>query len=189
MKIRYTILRLFFILFLGIIAVVPLHVVQAAELSLVTSTPSPKINERFTVTINLAGNDQTLGTDVVLRYDPAYLIAEEISEGTLYPTYNPEKSARVNKETGFIVLSGSTGFGQVVPANGVFSTISFVALKEGKTAIALEYEQGMTNKTGVVSPMGEELLTSAPTPLSITVKRQSLFGGLLSFFQSLWKKQ
>lgn len=188
MKRTHIILHPLAILLLGIPGVVPFHAVYAAQLSLATTTPSPKVNEQFTVTINLAGNDQTLGTDVVLRYDPMYLIAQEVSEGTLYPTYNPAGAARVNKESGLIVLSGSTGFGQSVPANGVFGAVSFVAIKDGKAVVTLEYEPGTTNKTGVISPNGEELLTNAPTPLAITIKRQSLFGALLSFFQSLWKK-
>lgn len=167
---------------------VPFHTVLAAEVTLAATNSSLKVNERFTVTINLAGDDQTLGTDVVLRHDPARLVAQEVVEGTLYPTYNPAGSARINKDAGLIVLSGSTGFGQTAPANGVFGTVTFVALKEGKTNITLEYEPGMTNKTGVISPSGEELLTSVPAPLTITVKRQSLFGALLSFFQSLWRK-
>ncbi len=188
MNMRHTIVQLSFFIVLGVVVLIPFRTIYAAEVFLTTANASPKINERFIVTVNLRGNDQTLGTDVILRYDPTYLVVQDVSEGTLYPTYNPAGAARVNKDAGLVVLSGSTGFGQVIPANGVFSTVSFVALKEGKTAITLEYEQGMTNKTGVISPMGEELLTSAPTPLSITVKRQSLFGGLLSFFQSLWKK-
>ncbi len=189
MNIRITIMRLFIILFLVIGALVPFHSIHAAQVSLATATPLPKVNERFAVMINLAGGDQTLGTDVVLRYDPQRLIAQEAVEGTLYPTYNPAGEARINKDAGLVVLSGSTGFGQTVPANGVFGIVSFVALKEGKTTITLEYEPGMTNKTGVISPSGAELLTSAPAPLSVTVKRQSFFSALLSFFQSLWKKQ
>lgn len=188
MNIRNRILRLLFSLLFGIVAFIPFHAVHAAQVSLTTTTPSPKVNEQFTVTVNLAGNDQTLGTDVILRYDPTHLVVQEVAEGTLYPTYNPAGEARVNKEAGLVVLSGSTGFGQTVPASGVFGSVAFVALKEGKTAIVLEYEPGMTNKTGVISPTGTELLTTKPLPLSVTVKRQSFFGALLSFFQSLWKK-
>ncbi len=188
MNMRHTIVRMLFVVSLGVVALVPFRTMYAAEVFLSTANASPKINERFMVTVNLAGNDQTLGTDIVLRYDPARLIAQEVTEGTLYPTYNPAGAARVNKESGLIVLSGSTGLGQSVPANGVFGSVSFVTLKEGTTSIMLDYEPGMTNKTGVINPSGEELLTSAPTPLAITVKRQSLFGTLLSFFQSLWRK-
>ena len=182
------IVRLLLVILLVIVALVPFRTIYAAEVFLATANASPKINERFIVTVNLSGNDQTLGTDVILRYDPKYLIAQDVSEGTLYPTYNPAGAARVNKDAGLVVLSGSTGVGQSVPANGVFGSASFVALKDGKTNITLEYEPGMTNKTGVISPTGEELLTIKPLPLSITVKRQSFFGALLSFFQSLWKK-
>lgn len=188
MKRKHVILYPFLTLLFGLTILVPLHVVQAVEVSLATFTPSPKINEGFAVTINLAGNDLTMGTDIVLRYDPTHLIAQTVSEGTIYPTYNPAGTARINKDVGIIVLSGSTGVGQSVLANGVFGTISFVALKDGKTNIMLEYEPGMTNKTGVISPTGEELLTIKPLPLPVTIKRQSFFGALLSFFQSLWKK-
>ncbi len=174
---------------LGVLLFAPFYTVRAAQISLTATNPSPKVNERFAITINLAGGDQTLGTDVVLRYDSQRLIIQEVVEGTLYPTYNPAGAARVNKDAGLIVLSGSTGFGQSVSANGVFGSISFVALKDGPTTISLDYEPGTTNKTGVIGPKGEEFLTSAPSPLVISVKRQSLLGALLSFFQSLWKKQ
>lgn len=180
---------LFRIVFVFVFALLlPARAALAAELTLTTDKPSPKVNERFNVTIALSGNDQTLGTDMVLRYDPHRLIAQEVREGTLYPTYNPAGEARVNKETGIVVLSGSTGVGQSVPANGVFGTISLVALKDGNTSIALDYEPGATNKTGVVGPSGEELVTRAPSPLSITVKPRSFFGALLFFFQSLWRR-
>lgn len=189
MKRTHIILYPFAIFILGIVALVPFHAVHAAQVSLTTTSPSPKVNERFAVTIALAGGDETLGTDVVLRYNPASLVVQEVMEGTLYPTYNPAGEARINKDAGLVVLSGSTGFGQSVQANGVFGSVSFVAIKDGKSAVTLDYEPGMTNKTGVIGSAGEELLTSAPAPLPITVKRQSLFGSLLSFFQSLWKKQ
>lgn len=181
-------LHILSIFFLGIVLRIPFRSVYAAQLSVAATNNSPKVNERFTISINIAGNDQTLGTDVVLRYDPAYLVVEDVSEGTLYPTYSPSGDARINKEAGVAVLSGSTGFGQSVQANGVFGTVSLIPIKDGKTNVIVDYEPGATNKTGVVGPAGEELLTSAPTPLAITVKRASLFDALLSFFQSLWKK-
>lgn len=179
--------RIVLIFPVGIAALLYFQPVHAAEVSLHASNSSPKVNERFTVTISLSGNDQTLGTDIVLLYDPSYLVAEAVVEGTLYPTYNPASSARINKDAGLVVLSGSTGFGQAAPANGVFGTVSFVPIKDGVAQVSVDYEPGATNKTGVVGPDGGELLTSAPMPLTITVKRQSFLGALLSFFRSLWK--
>lgn len=172
-----------------IVLIDPIHTARAAEISLYADASSPKVNESFTVSINLTGGEATLGTDVILRFDPMRLVVQRVSEGTLYPTYSPSGDGRINKEAGIIVLSGSTGFGQSVPANGEFGTITFVALKDGKTNVIVDYEPGATNKTGVVGPAGEELLTRVPAPLAISVKRASLFGSLLSFFQSLWRKK
>lgn len=172
------------ILFLGI----P-HVVLATELSLKTNTPTVKVDQIFWVDIALAGGEDTLGTDVIISYDPQKLEAKEVKAGTLYPTYNPVGEKRIDATQGKMLLSGSGGLGQAVQAQGSFASIIFQAKKAGVTTVAFDYQPGSTATTGIIDSAGNDLITTSPLSLSITIQNLSFLDRFFSLLQrfGLWR--
>lgn len=158
---------IFFILFFT-----PEHTVKAANISLL-GEPKTSVNSLYTLSIVLSGDEQTLGTDTVILYDPTMIRAVSVSEGSLYPTYTPSQTARINHEKGKIVLSGSTGFNAPVLATGIFGKITFSPLKKGNTVLRLDYSSGDTSKTGVIDFKGTDLLSTMPKPLALTIANES----------------
>lgn len=161
--------------------------VSAAGLSLQIEKSLLKVGQETTVSIMLSGGEDTLGTDVVLIYDPQNLEAKEVKAGTLYPSYNPAADARIDQTIGQITISGSGGFGQPVKADGLFATVTFQAKKFGSFQVQFDYAPGVTAKTGVIDFAGNELLTEPLQPLTVQIKDQSVFEKLIAFIQNLLK--
>ncbi len=160
----------FFILFIFFLT--PQGILEAANISF-TGEPKATVNTPYSIGIVLSGGEKTLGTDSVILYDPSMLKATSVTQGTLYPTYNPSANGRINLEKGKIILSGSTGFNNPVGATGVFSKITFTPIKKGKTLIRFDYAKGDTTKTGVIDFSGKDLLSAMPKPLAITIENES----------------
>lgn len=163
--------------------------VSAADLKLVSDKSKILVGDKLSVKIFLSGSEETLGSDVILLFDPQVLNAETITPSKLYPTYNPAGKSRIDTVKGKILLSGSAGIGKSVAALGEFATIDFKALKPGSTSLKFDYEKGSTTKTGVVSPSGKELLVSQPNALSINVAYPSFIQKLVMWFNNLFKKK
>jgi hypothetical protein len=173
-------LLLFFVL-------TPHHAILAANLSL-TGEPNATIYTPYTVGIVLSGGEDTLGTDAIILYDPTMLKAVSVSEGTLYPTYNPSTNARINQEKGRIVLSGSTGFNSLVKATGVFGKITFTPRKKGKTVLKFDYVKNDTSKSGIVDAIGNDLISLEPTALTVSVAPESPIASFLRLLKNIFKK-
>lgn len=158
--------------------------VSAAQLSLQTEKPKLKLGQTATVAIVLSGGEDTLGTDLVLRYDPRMLTAQKVTNSSLYPTYNPSLERRIDPAQGIITLSGSGGTGQPVAAQGEFATVVFEPIKTGKTAVYIDYEPGATNKSGILDPLGNDLMSYAPAPepVSFVIADQNPIEKLLGWF-------
>ncbi len=147
--------------------VMPMHV-YAAELTLEADKSSVAVGKTLNVNVNLRGRESTIGTDLVMTYDPKMLQVLGVEGNTLYPVYNPAASSRVNASTGTIKLSGSASLGKPVNADGTFGIIRLKALVSGSSQLTISYQKGSTSLSGVLGKNGQELLNSAPKPLTIT---------------------
>lgn len=163
----------------------------AADLSLQTPKTKLKTEENFSVNIVLSGGENTLGTDIVLLYDPQKLEALSVKEAALYPSYQPVSIRRFNNKDGKISLSGSANLNQPVRADGVFGIVTFRTRKAGDTKIYLDYTPTATNKTGVISFAGSNLLTRPPSELQLTIEKDnfflSIFSQIKAFIQNITK--
>lgn len=173
------------ILFVGMHA----RSIEAAQFLLQPSMTSVTVGESLTVTIMLTGGEPTLGTDMILTYDQGRLFVKEVKSGSLYPTYNPVGEKRVDREKGTVTLSGSGGIGRAVAAEGTFATITLEAVKPGQARVAVAYESGATNQSGIIDPAGGELMRAAPSPLMLTIKDQPPLQKLLTWFSALFRKK
>jgi len=157
--------------------------VSAAELSLQTEKPKLKLGQATTVAIVLFGGEDTLGTDVILTYDPQKLEASEVKARDLYPAYNPADGKRIDADKGKIFLSGSGGLGQSIKAKGVFAVVTFLAKSPGQTTIAFDYQVGSTTKTGIIDLTGKDLLTATPRSVTVTIQEPNIIEKTLTFFK------
>lgn len=149
----------------------------AAELTLEAEKTSVAVGETLNVNVNLSGKELTVGTDLVLTYDPKIVQITGVESNQLYPVYNPAASSRVNASTGTVKLSGSANFGKPVSADGTFAMLKIKTLAPGSATMSISYKKGSTTLSGVLGKNGQELLSSAPKALTIKVtgdmKKQS----------------
>ncbi|KKR33161.1 MAG: hypothetical protein UT63_C0022G0004 [Candidatus Gottesmanbacteria bacterium GW2011_GWC2_39_8] len=143
--------------------------VRAAEISLITTDTDVKVGDNISVDITLSGNEDTLGTDVIMIYDPVIITPIEVTNGSIYPTYNPAGQARLSTK-GKIFLSGSASIGKPVPAKGTFATVTFEAKSGGRTTISFDYEKGSTSKTGIIDFKGNDLISNAPEKVNLQIE-------------------
>lgn len=154
----------------------------AANLLFKTGKANITAGDTFPVTVELTGGEPTLGTDVIIKYEPDMVEAESVKEGLLYPSYQPIPSKRINPVNGTVFISGTAQISKPVAANGSLATITFKALKTGQAEISFDYKEGATNKTGIVNFKGKNLLTSAPQNLTVAVYSPNPF---VSFFNGI----
>lgn len=124
-----------------------------ASLSLVTDKTSYKKGELVVIKVKLfTGGYTTDSTDLVIKYDPAFLSPEEENffalAGNLYSEY---PAMQVDKEQGQIGISGITVPGKTnFNGVGIFATLYFTSLKDGQTKVSVDFEKGATADSNVV---------------------------------------
>lgn len=125
---------------------------QNSNLSLVTDKASYKKGDKVSLDVKLfTGGSTALGTDLVVKYDPAFLKPTDtlmVEPGQIYSQYTP---VQVDREQGLIGFSGlpsqgSSGFSGV----GSFAKLNFEALKDGQTQVTIVYTPGDTADSNVV---------------------------------------
>lgn len=136
---------------------------QKAQLSLVTDKSVFKVGETVPVEVKLYTGGHTTGsTDIVIKYDPQFLVLEDqggIIPGKIYPQY---PALEVMKDKGLIGISGyNPEKGGMFSGVGSFATLNFKALKEGKTPLTIDFQEGSTSDSNVVlSDSAEDILGS-----------------------------
>ncbi len=132
------------------------------------SEPQVVVGKTLEVSINLTTSEPTDGTDVIVKYDPALLQAQTVTPGTIYDAYPAQK---IDSKTGTITLSaiatGATGFS----GNGAFAKVTFKALKAGSTTLSLDYQDGSTTESNVMSTdTGKDILNKVDS-LKLTITK------------------
>lgn len=158
--------------------------ILAASLNLSSSNSTLQVGEEFWVEVHLdTQNQETLGTDVILIFDPQFFEAKEIQEGVIYPSYPGKK---IDNEQGKIFLSGVANFGTPVTISGVLGKIKFMPKKQGEGQISFAWESGRTDLTNIVPYQGNvDLLSQQPQPLEFKIEKQSLFGKIIELIRRL----
>lgn len=142
-----------------------------------------------TIPVKLSGGEMTLGTDLVISFDPQKIQVVRVEGGSLYPSYNPVEKQRIDEEKGLITISGSATYGKLVKAEGDFAAINLVPLSSGKTTLQIKYTKGSTTETGVIDQKGNDLLSTEPPPLILEIKSPSIFFRLQTFFSRIFQRR
>lgn len=112
-----------------------------------------KIGEIIPVGININSNTSTIGTDLIIHYDPNLLIIAPaslnapVTVGGIYDEY-PLNS--VDSKKGIIAVSGITNQTKGVIPKGLFGTILFQAKAAGTAKVFLNFAKGKTNDTNLI---------------------------------------
>lgn len=125
---------------------------RSAQLSLLPEKTAYKKNETVVFDIKLfTGGYSTDSTDVVIKYDPAFLVPLGDKFASVGQIYSEYPAVQIDQKNGLIGISGITlpgseGFSGV----GNFARLNFKALKDGQTTIALDYQPNSTADSNVV---------------------------------------
>ncbi len=155
----HLILELILYLFLGLFVLFNPKYSFAATINLVLP-PSVKFNQEFDVKIYLdTKSEKTVGTDLLINYNPQNYTFVKAIPGKLYSVYHPVK---VYSEKNNIRYSGTNNYNNYKNANGLFATLVFSSKISAKPEIGLQWEKNKTNDTNVIGVKGEDLLNTSP---------------------------
>jgi len=182
MKLRFL---LIFLIFLYYLFVFP-YSALAASLRLETDKSKLKRGKEIALTLFLENSErqETLGTDMVLDFDPAVLKVLSIETSSLYPKFVPSEENRV--EDNQVFISGIAEYDQPVAGEGKLATIHFKSIGAGKTELYLNWKLGATNDTNIVDfREGRDLLKQEPNRIIIDIEDLSVLEKIMDFFQNV----
>ncbi len=151
----------------------PKQVIPMAGLSLESQKKELKAGESLDVDIVLStGNRQTIGTDVILHFDPKMLevltatgSASPVRAGSLYQDY----PANQLEPSGRISFSG-TSLSQAFAGRGVLGSVTFKAVRSGTTTVKIDYQSGSSTDSNVTeSNTARDILISVQN-LELSIK-------------------
>lgn len=163
-------------------------VLAATTVTLQTFDPQISPNQTATVIIDITSTDETLGTDLVLTYDPTILKPTAITPGTVYPNYS---DTDLSENSGTLYISAVSDLTQGTTPNGQFASVTFTALKPGYSDMGIAFDPEDSSLSGVIPFDGsdENLLTPPDGTFPIFVKQPNLFvrlwNTIVSFFSFL----
>jgi len=105
-------------------------------------------------------NMNTIGTDLLIQYNPSDDQYVKFEAGKLYPNY-PE--VKINTSKNEIRISGTGNYQNYINNNGLFGKVFFLKLNNtSKSSSRLVWVKGKTDETNVVSENGADLLDKEP---------------------------
>ncbi len=158
----------------------------------------PKNTNQFPVFIFLdTEGKETIGTDILLQYDPKKLVfvKSKVKKGELYPNHH---EAVVNEKLGQVRYSATvdskdesvTGAGNLVTLyfRKKNKNVTVAQTKTEPSALQLVWKPDATNDTNVVSVDGVELLATAPAELAIDKNAKSNGSVKGTFDDGSWQR-
>ena len=146
--------------------------IYAVKLEL-TTPQLPNKTDVFPVSVYLnTEGEKTIGTDLLLSYDPKLIEFVRVEPSTMYSRYPDVQIDSIRHQ---IRYSGTSQFNNYQESNGIFATFYFRPilinnLKDLTNALKLIWQKNSTNDTNVVSVEGKELLIQEPSILKIEQK-------------------
>ncbi len=134
--------------------------ISGGKIVLISPKKEYKTGEIVPVSVKVVtGGHSTQGTDLILKYDPAYFEATPGAalKGTTYPDY-PNLS--VDQKTGSIAISGIAGVsGKTFNGIDIFANIKLKAQKAGSTSLKVDFVKDLTTDSNIVdSTTGTDIL-------------------------------
>ncbi|OGG02136.1 hypothetical protein A2W14_02735 [Candidatus Gottesmanbacteria bacterium RBG_16_37_8] len=136
-----------------------------------SDTETVTVGQEIEINLNFrAPGKNIFGSDVVLLFDPEYLVLGEegIGASDFFATM-PRKD--IDSENGIIKVTAFDGLDEVLTEDDqpLFS-VSFKAVKSGTTKVSLEYSKGETNTTTLVERQTSENILDSVDSLEIVIE-------------------
>lgn len=144
---------------------------RSAQFSLVANKSSYKKGEIVEIDVRLfTGGYTTDSSDLVVKYDPAYLSASGEDFAVNGEIYSEYPAVQVDGQNGLIGISGITLPGQnSFSGTGSFAKLNFKALKDGQTAVTVDYQPASTADSNVVLSGSTQDILGAVVNADITI--------------------
>jgi hypothetical protein len=131
---------------------------------------SVRIGETVSAEINFFAQDKVLdGSDVVLKFDPLFLIADKnIIKGDYFNIY---PIVKVDNEKGEIRVSGFDAkkkSGMVNPVT--LFNVKFTTQKQGNTTVSFDFVKGKTNKTTLIESKTSRNILGQAGPVVVAIE-------------------
>lgn len=127
------------------------------SISLSALSSSVKLGQKLVVFVDIStGGHEVLGGDVILNFNPKMLTLTktDIQPGTAFTSY---PLIEVDLKTGIIRISG-VAEGQNFIGDGRMASITFTALSAGVENVTIEYKEGDSRDSNLVSSEGVDIL-------------------------------
>jgi len=110
------------------------------------TTVSSQATQTFTVDVTVdAGTDQVTSTDIWIVYDPSYLEAQTVTNGTFFPAVTSNITSGKVSITGLIVDPGTYKTG-----TGVVATVTFKSLLNGTNSLSFDCRTDVSNSSKII---------------------------------------
>ncbi|MBI4040041.1 hypothetical protein HY389_01660 [Candidatus Daviesbacteria bacterium] len=140
------------------------------SITLQADKSSVKVGDSVRVTVNLdTATRQTVGTDLVLKYDPNLLSVDQsgFQKGTVYSDY-PLVSV---DPVGTVSASGITAPNQTFIGKGIFGTLILRAKAVGRASVSVDYVPGTTNHSNITESKTAKNVLSEVNNLTINISQ------------------
>lgn len=143
-----------------------------AGLTLTASKTEYAVGDSFKVSVILDTNNAKIqSADVVLKYNPTYLEADQTSGVTLGKIFGNYPVADINNTEGTVRISGTNGVSSAgFTGLGELANITFKAKAAGSAAVSIEYIPNSTADSNVVDVDSTEDVLKSIENLNITIK-------------------
>lgn len=144
---------------------------QITTISLSAPKTDLKVGESIVVSINITSDKQTVGTDLVITYDPKLLTVtaagtSPVTSGTLYSDY-PLNKLDKNR----ITVSGITDKAEGVLGNGLFGSVVFQAKEAGVAEIMVDFTPGKTTDANIIESGTSQDVLEKVNNLMLTISK------------------
>lgn len=159
----------------------------SAYLSFGATTKTVPAGKEFELLLFVSSAGQeTIGTDVVLNFDPKFFSATKIVRGEAYPSY-PPNTLDIDNVHGKIWFSGTVGSLPPKAVEGVVGSVFFRTKQIGTTSVGFAFEPQGTADSNIISLLGPvDLLKEAPRELTVTVREADLWERFLFAFKRIF---
>lgn len=152
-------------------AVEKLAPISQGVVALTTDQPSYLVGDQIPVTIKLStGGYNSVGADLVLKYDPNFLEAKETDFFEQGETYQDYPGTSLDKKNGMIFISGIVlsdrgGFN----GTGIFGRLKFVAKKQGLTLVKVEFQADSTTDSNIIDTVSAKDVLAQAIDVEINI--------------------
>ena len=125
--------------------------VEAAKLVIEPPTGTYGVGQQFQSKITLdTEGAATVGVDVLLKYDPAFLKITNVQNGEIYSQYPGKK---IDNNVGSFGLSGIVSLDdeEGFSGSGTFATVVFEGVSAGTASVDFDFSPGVRSDSNVAS--------------------------------------